>query len=406
LLAGEAVGGLINNVKIENGSIITARPGLGAWMIGGLIGKGIDLQLKNIFADVQVNGEFSDSPEGPGYSAINFSQASSVPETSGPVKAVGGLAGYLNNSTVKHSNTTVKIDISTAAGGLVGFAVSTSFCSSGTDSGVVKGKNTVGGFAGRLEGRGTVLECHSHAEVIGEVAGGFVGQISGSRLSANANHTFEVDRCHATGKTLSSAGGIAGGFAGKGEYVLIKDSSAYGDVRGYAGAGGFAGQLSNLSRIIHAYAKGDVFLDGQQAARHSSETTGFAGGFIGELANSACVEFSYAAGAVITGETSERAAAGGFVGVISAHGAPNTITHCLSFAPWVVGDGYVHRFAGRTDHDGVNGCYAFLGSMVVNNGSLTHILPSAYGPDGADMSHAQVDEIVKRLGWRRPILFE
>jgi len=253
------------------------------------------------------------------------------------------------------------------------------------------GSGSVGGLVGRMEGTGLILECHSHANVTGGIAGGLVGQVIGSSLTANANHKMEIIQSSATGKVVS-LDGLAGGFIGEGVYALIKDCAAYGDVEGHTGAGGFVGRLSSRSRIIYAYARGNVSINGQ---------SGFAGGFIGELTGSACVEFSYSVGSVFAAHTSADAAIGGFVGIISDVDAPNTITHSLSFSPWVVGDGYVHRFAGRMEHDGVNGCFAYLGSMVVRGGKLVDVIPSAYGSDGGDMSIAQVENITKRLGWRR-----
>jgi len=271
-----------------------------------------------------------------------------------------------------------------------------------------------GGLAGRVEGTGTISECYINADVTGAIAGGFAGQLTGSKLSANANHTLEVTQCRAAGKVTSTTHGIAGGFVGEGEYVLIKESSAYGDTQGCAAAGGFVGRLSNSSRVIYSYAKGDVALGCEvvpsetvasptAASSSPAKLPAYAGGFVGKLTTSSCVEFSYSAGTVFAGERADTVA-GGFVGYISASGAPNTITHSLSFAPWVVGGGYVHRFAGRMSHDGVNGCYAHLGSMVVRGGSLAHVLPSAYGQDGADMSMAHVEDVTRRLGWRGEVL--
>ena len=427
LLAAEAVDGTIKNISIKNGLISVTESGpqhktvcnplkkdtdYGA--VGGLLGKGARIRLANIRVDVRLDIELL-----PGQKAV--------------CQAAGGIAGHLSDCTVERSYVNAQINAGVAAtGGVVGLATDTKFYYSGTNEGRITGKNATGGFAGRLEGTGLVLECYSHADVFGETAGGLVGQITGSPLSANANHRQQIFRSTATGKTVSY-NGLAGGFVGEGAYVLIKDSSAYGDVAGNIcegtnsdakGTGGFVGRLYNRSRVIHAYAKGDVFFDG---------LSGFAGGFVGELTNGACIEFAYAAGSVIADsgiakgyklpyqqtESNSKTnlktadskilplkgvAVGGFVGIISAQGAPNTITHSLSFAPWVVGpeDGYVHRFAGRAEHNGVNGCYAHLGSMVVRSGSLAHIFPSAYGADGADMSSAQVEDIVARLGWRRP----
>jgi len=327
--------------------------------------------------------------------------------------AAGILADNAQNSiiknvTIENSEISALKGGSGIVGGLVGLAIDTKFYDSSVKASTVigpaadNGKNATGGFAGRLEGTGLVLECHSHAHVSGGMAGGFVGQASGSPLAANANHRLEIIQSSATGKVVST-GGIAGGFIGEGAYAHIKDCAAYGDVEGHTGAGGFVGRLTSRSRVIYSYARGDVFLEGQG---------GFAGGFIGKLTGSACVEFSYSAGSVLAGHTSVEAMGttgamvGGFVGVITDDGIPNTITHSLSFSPWVVGDGYVHRFAGRMEHDGVNGCFAYLGSMVVRGGKLVDVIPSAYGSDGGDMSMAQVEAVAKRLGWRREVLIQ
>ena len=399
LLAGEAVGGTIKNISIENGTISATLTGSKDGAIGGLLGKGTDMRLANIRVDVRLDIGGTSNHDNKPTSMRDSSAQTEDYNCAHMFHAVGGLAGYLSACTVERSYVKAQISANAAAtGGVVGLASDAKFYYSGADGGRITGKNATGGFAGRLENTGLVLECHSHADVEGETAGGMVGQISGSKLSANVNHAQQIFQSKATGLTVSP-NGIAGGFVGEGNYTLVKDSSAYGDVRGPAGAGGFVGRLSNCSRVIYSYAKGDVFLSG---------LTGFAGGFVGELTNAACVEFAYATGSAIVEAAAPiqagDVAVGGFVGVISAHGVPNTLTRCLSFAPWVVGpkDGHIHRFAGRMDHDGVNGCYAYLGSMVVHNGSLAHVLPSAYGPDGADMSSAQVEDITKRLGWRRP----
>jgi len=415
LLAGEAISSTVSNITIMGGDIFIAGEGLANAAIGGLIGNGEDLKLDGICVTVEIG------------------MHNSLRQHDTP-KAVGGMAGSLNNSVLEGSCANVQICISAeAVGGIVGFATDTNFRSTSTNSGAVKGKSATGGFSGRVEGTGTIIDCHSHADVTGGIAGGFAGQISGNQLPANANHGLKVTGSSATGKVTSSAGGIAGGFLGEGKYTLIQDSSAYGEVDGCAGAGGFVGRLSCLSRVIYTYAVGDVRLGGGIAClganalpiatepHDPAKFMKFAGGFVGELVNSACVEFSYSTGSVIAGrndaaltcathagnthahEATILTAVGGFAGIISANGLPNTITHSLSFAPWVVGDGYVNRFVGHADHDGINGCYAHLGSMVVRSGNIAHVLPSAFGQDGADMSSMQVEDITKRLGWRREV---
>jgi len=351
-------------------------------------------------------------------------------DTNGMEATVGLLAGQavdsrIQNITVINGNI---IAGDATVGGIIGLAVDTDIYFSQIQSGHVTGKHITGGFAGRVVGTCQIHGCHSHADVTGGIAGGFIGQVVGKPLSTNANHGVVIYQCSAKGSvtnvgnasngvsvtagvgnnssTITSALhnkhaiGIAGGFIAEGSYTLVRDCAAYGEVRskavGYTATGGFIGRLSDFSRVIYAYSKGDVFADGADGSTES-----IVGGFVGVIEGAACIEFSLSQGSVISGLTDQNAAIGGFVGVISAAGAPNTITHSLSFAPWVVGSGYVHRFAGRVDHNGINGCYASLGSMVVKDDALAHVQPNAFGLDGADMSGTQVEAITQRLGWTR-----
>ncbi|MCL2572778.1 MAG: hypothetical protein FWE11_10290 [Defluviitaleaceae bacterium] len=256
----------------------------------------------------------------------------------------------------------------------------------------ITGKNEI--KAGLLAGE--AINCQiSNISVSGSISstdagkyiGGLVGHILGTPLTTNANHISEFINSSSHVK-ITGAPGITGGFAGKIEYTLTKNCVALGEVHGQGITGGFVGILLNNSRIIYSHAKGDIFSLGNQSA---------AGGFIGKITDTASVEFSYSTGSVITSGSPEGAV-GGFAGIISDIGAPNTLTHCVTFASWIVGEGeHVKRFAGRTDHNGINGCYAYLGSMVINKKAIAHVLPSAYGPDGADMSTSQIEEITKLL---------
>jgi len=318
------------------------------------------------------------------------------------------------------------------AGGVVGLSRDSDFYH--TDGrGNVAGE-TAGGFAGNLEGNCIIRECSSNAGTTGKIAGGFAGQASGNKLTTNANHTIRIYNSQAMGKVVADAG-IAGGFIGQGEYVLVSECFAAGDTGGGV-AGGFVGRLSHRSLVVHSFAKGNVEHFGP---------VGFAGGFVGEITNSSCIEFAYASGAVVSNAHSAAVsmasdtnlenhrrqhiaengfkppvfrsvadvifrdsydldflAIGGFAGMVSGEGAPNTLTHCLSLAPWVVGpkNSYVNRFAGIVAQGGINGCYAHMGSMVVLDGALSHVLPSPFGADGADMSSGQVEDVAARLGWR------
>jgi len=357
-LFARAEGAEIKNFEIEDAKILAD----GSSSVGLLVGEAVGSQITNIII------------------------------RSGIIRAgkgnVGGLAGYLSDCIVEKVFICVEIDTDAEyLGGLVGTAVDTRFYSSGVDEGRLTGMGIVGGFAGRLMDTGLVVGCHSDAKVSGAIAGGFVGQVSGAELPTNANHKIELIEC-TTMINITMGSESAGGFAGEISFASIVECGAFGDVMGKERSGGFVAGLYDNSRVIYSYGNnGDV---------HGGKVVG---GFVGEMARGVSIEFGYSGGSV-RGEGDEEQSVGGFAGVISEDGAPNTITSCLSFAPWVVGQGDVHRFVGRAEHRGVNNCYAMLYSTVVRNGELVHVLSNAYGPDGGDMSVAQVDEIARRIGWR------
>jgi len=388
-LFGKVEGANISNLILEN-AVIRLEKNSTETIVGLLAGEAYNCRFRNIKI---INGAvFADDQR------IESVWGGSDYKSNG---AIGGFVGRIVNSMVESVYVTANINVSSSvAGGVAGHSVDTRFYHSGTDGGTVTGQGTVGGFIGRLEGTGPVLGCRSSADVTGGIVGGFIGQVKGPRLPTNANHTLEIFQNKATGKTVST-GKLAGGFAGEVSYALIKDCTVYGDVSGGTIIGGFVGELNQRSRVIYGYAKGEV--NGQipegTAHKTSKITDRAMGGFAGEIAGAACIEFSYSSGSVFANYGWEGAV-GGFVGVISDVGAPNSITHCLSFAPWVIGTDYVHRFAGRAKHQGINGCYAHLGSQVVRDGELAHVVPSAYGADGADMSSSQVESVAKRLGWK------
>jgi len=269
------------------------------------------------------------------------------------------------------------------------------------------GESIVGGLAGRIAGETYILDCETDTDITGSIAGGIVGQAIGANLSTNANHKMEILRCKATGSVTATApskgqhpamvSGVAGGFIGQGAFVLIEDSASYGTVTGQ-NVGGFVGELANFSRVLYSYAQGDVF---------SCGLGGSVGGFVGVIKSGSCIEFSYSGGAVAAHSQSHQEwDIGGFAGTILANDAPTTITHSFSFSPWVVGpaDSNVQRFVGSSPHGGVNGCYAALSSMVVKDSALMHVLPSAFGADGGDVSNTQVEVLARRLGWRRGVI--
>ena len=100
---------------------------------------------------------------------------------------------------------------------------------------------------------------------------------------------------------------------------------------------------------------------------------------------------------------------GGFAGTIAAPGAPNTLFACISFADWVIAETEeaepgINRLVGNMEHEGVNNCYAYLGTVVaeltnLRYANLRHISPNPYGADGGDINKQTIEAILARLGW-------
>ena len=342
ILAGEVANSVITNIQIINGNINSTAPDGGIGVVGGLVGKAVDsdisyVRLKNI--------RLAENKK---------------------LRAMGGLAGYLHNSNITLSRFTAGEIFSSAeaVGGFVGVSYGSEFLSCGVNFTVINAETyTAGGFVGHVKERGVFENNHSSACINARVAGGFAGKISGEN-----RYNVEFVNNTARGQVVSEY--WAGGFAGVSAYAVIKNSGAYVDVAATeGGAGGFVGRLAGRGLVVDSYAMGNV-----------AGLAGYVGGFVGEITNSSRIESSKAAGIVSGG-----CATGGFVGVISAIGVPNTISDSKTISPLVSGTGDVRRFAGRTDHDGVNGCFAYLGTVVITNGRIQHVIPSGFGEDGADV---------------------
>lgn len=354
MLAGEVVGGVIENISILNSKIESSAPGNNMGVIGGLLGKATGTCISN----------------------INIMDISLKDNGRHYLRCVGGLVGYLENCNVKNAAVTVgKVNSSAFnAGGMVGKAVGSEIIGSYVNMMDISGQHVVGGFVGLAQDSGLFLNCQSSAITSGDTAGGFVGVVNGTDFIAG-KYAIQFANSKARGEVTGH--GNTGGFAGSVAHAVIKNSSAYVDVKVVGepahtfSAGGFVGLLSGRGYVVNSYAYGDI-----DALLNPN---GYIGGFVGEIANASLIERSYSTGLVKGG-----ASTGGFVGVVSSVGAPNTISDSYTLSPFIKGDGCVGRFAGRLDFDGINGCYASLGAVVVSQESYAHVIPSAFGADGAD----------------------
>jgi len=203
----------------------------------------------------------------------------------------------------------------------------------------------------------------------------FVGVLSGVAINSFIENVQIYDASITTEKSFA-----IGGLIGYGRGITISNTQVENiQINSQAllispnlphSTGGLVGVLTGGSRVYTSTASGDIW------------SRGCAAGFVGEISGSSHIERSQFSGTVY-GETYVA----GFAGKISDSGAPNTISDCITLATAVVGaeNAQVRRFANFFQHNGINGCYAYLGMVVVADGQLQHVLPCAYGADGADL---------------------
>jgi len=344
-LFGVVDGASFENVKIVGAEIsantFTCDNGNDNAVIGGLTGKATNTHMTNILvSDLCISGADYDF---------------ALPQ----IRAVGGIAGYLENCTVENAVLLNGRFATNAAssGGVAGEIRSGSFVSCGAEFASISGLEAVGGFVGLVHDNAVFKNCYAAAEVRttgdSSFTAGFAARVNGTEFPdvKTGNLGAEFLRCRAF------------------SYVENDGENSL--------AGGFVGLLSGRSRVTRSHSTSDII---------ALDTNGIAGGFVGEITNASRIEFSSSKGAVYGNEV-----AGGFAGIISAEGAPNTITECLALNKIVAGEGNTRRFAGRADHDGINGCYAYLGMAVIANGKQAHTIPNPFGNDGGDISRTQIN---------------
>lgn len=346
-----------------------------------------DIDMKDLEEWHPIN--FSGSLDGGGYKIKNLNDSLFAVLNEATIQNLhlegtantGLLAAKAINSTIVDSTAAGVVKGKEIVGGFVGYAENSAFkaCQAFVS---VQGNSNVGGFVGIVEQKGLFVQCQAHGNVSAEKsAGGFVGSAQGHNLDENANHGIKFVQCHSFGD-VHAKNDVIGGFAGSLRYTLIDAASSNGGVHALGDdVGGFVGRHSDKSRITNACAYGDVF-------------GGQAGGFVGILSRGSAIEYSLSAG-----DVSGLSYTGGFVGVISDEGAPNTLTSCLSFSGKVSSKGDVQRFAGLLNHEGVNNCYAYLGTVVAGQKGLRHVIPNAYGADAADFNDTTIEEIMQRLSF-------
>ncbi len=160
--------------------------------------------------------------------------------------SVGGLVGYLINSSVINCDTTGSVTGGGDAGGLVGSMENSSLTDS-YSSGVVAGEGA-GGLVGLMD-NSSIVRSFATGPVSGvgiSNNGGLIGFMDGSSL----------DACFATGAVISE--NTSGGLVGRMNNSSVTTCFATGAVSGTVYAGGVAGYSDYQSKITASFASGAV----------------------------------------------------------------------------------------------------------------------------------------------------
>lgn len=211
---------------------------------------------------------------------------------------LGGVLG-VNQSSGQVENLSALVNVESAGstiGGLVG--IQRGVIRNAQVSGEVRGGDSTGGLAGRMEGSALTRNSQVTTHVTGEglYTGGLVGSLG---------ETAEIVDSIASGRVDAFSGNFVGGLVGRvSDSTEIRRCSALGDVysdRDFVG--GLIGLLDGESKVFDSFATGSVDAGGGSNV----------GGLIGAMAGEAQLSRSYARGNVVSG----KGPLGGLVGALS-----------------------------------------------------------------------------------------
>ena len=302
---------------------------------------------------------------------------------------VGGIAGYLENSTVANCRSTGTVSGREATGGVAGIATAKSSVTGSRSAGRVNGREATGGVAGAVTDGGSVTESYSTAEVKG------TGQNTGGVAGVAENGS--VDKSYSTGTVsgTENTGGVAGLVTGKGS---VTNSYSTGAISGTGkNTGGVAGAADN-SRITHSYSTGEV------------SGTECVGGIAGAAERNGNIAHSYSGGKVSGTES-----VGGIAGYVGSSrvsncyfaGTVNGEENIGSVAGSIMGGGLTNSAALNFEVKGANtntgriAGFILGGVTLANNAAFAEMKNSAGNTawrnkgaslgDGADISAAEIN---------------
>ena len=232
----------------------------GLYFVGGLIGKGVGMTLKNSTnagSTVTATGFVVESNNNNAYLGGYIGFGDRVEGLINdveiyydqPGRFVGGIAGYLAHSA---SNCTNNANVTGGAdyvGGISGWLTSPNADSSGLliNNGDISGKNFVAGIIGKCEYANVYSLTDS--ENNGNISGNsYVAGIIGS-LCRTKNFDFTITNVKNTGDITASEGYVGGLFGyiyGYGESSIVTDSASSANVTGLHNVGGLIGKATDM----------------------------------------------------------------------------------------------------------------------------------------------------------------
>ncbi|MDR1460252.1 MAG: hypothetical protein LBI78_01215 [Campylobacteraceae bacterium] len=259
---------------------------------------------------------------------------------------VGGIAGFVNGSSITNSYTTGDVSGGNGVGGIAGYIGYNSNITNSYSTGNIKGVDLVGGIAGMIYSGGNIINSHSYGNISGtRQVGGIVGQTAnyGSNNIINSHSTGNV-------KGTYYIGGITGSFDGGNSNISIINSYSTGNISGDQWVGGIAGLT--FRRITNSYSTGDI------------NGTYYIGGVVGYSSPNSNITNSYSTGNV-NGDT--------YVGGITGEFYRGTMQHNVAInqaingnnANRIVGNIHVDNIGGGTLSDNIA-----LDSMLVNGSDI------------------------------------
>ena len=146
---------------------------------GGLVGMGTDTIMTNCHSSASVSGYYSTGGLAGGIdTASSIITSTATGDVTGTNSEIGGLVGYIENSSVSQSFASGNVSGSTRVGGLCGMNTG-STVTNAYATGSVTGTNEVGGLVGCNSG-GTLTNAYAvgYVNSTGASTGGLVGEFS------------------------------------------------------------------------------------------------------------------------------------------------------------------------------------------------------------------------------------